>query len=66
MPNAQLSSPRPTIAKTGMTKVTQSAFIIGALQRQYSLAIGMFTNSRNNGSGGQTLGVRSVAQASHD
>jgi len=55
VPNAVLSPSRPTIAKTGTTDVAQSAFFIGALPEQYSLAVGMFTNSQNNTSGGQTL-----------
>jgi membrane peptidoglycan carboxypeptidase len=55
VPNAVLSPPRPTIAKTGTTDVAQSAFFIGALPGQYSLAVGMFTNSQNNLKGGQTL-----------
>ena len=55
VPNAVLSPPRPTIAKTGTTDVAQSAFFIGALPEQYSLAVGMFTNSQNNTTGGQTL-----------
>ncbi len=57
VPNAQLSPPRPTIAKTGTTDVAQSAFFIGALPREFSLAVGMFTNSQNNTSGGETLDV---------
>jgi membrane peptidoglycan carboxypeptidase len=54
-PNAVLSPARPTIAKTGTTNVAQSAFFIGSLPSQYSLAVGMFTNSQNNTPGGQTL-----------
>ncbi len=54
-PNAVLSPARPTIAKTGTTNVAQSAFFIGALPKQYSFGVGMFTNSQNNVSGGQTL-----------
>jgi membrane peptidoglycan carboxypeptidase len=57
VPNAVLSPSRPTIAKTGTTDVAQSAFFIGALPEQYSLAVGMFTNSQNNTSGGQTLDI---------
>ncbi len=56
-PNAVLSPSRPTIAKTGTTDVAQSAFFIGALPQQYSLAVGMFTNSQNNTTGGQTLDI---------
>lgn len=56
-PNAILSPARPTIAKTGTTDVAQSAFFIGALPQQYSLAVGMFTNSQNNTKGGQTLDI---------
>ena len=55
VPNAMLSPSRPTIAKTGTTDVAQSAFFIGALPGQYSLAVGMFTNSQNNIKHGQTL-----------
>ncbi len=55
VPNAVLSPPRPTIAKTGTTDVAQSAFFIGALPEQYAFAVGMFTNSQNNTKGGQTL-----------
>jgi membrane peptidoglycan carboxypeptidase len=57
VPNAVLSPPRPTIAKTGTTDVAQSAFFIGAFPRQYSLAVGMFTNQQNNQKGGQTLDI---------
>jgi len=57
VPNAVLSPPRPTIGKTGTTDVAQSAFFIGALPGQYSMAVGMFTNSQNNVKGGQTLDV---------
>ena len=56
-PNGTLSAIRPTIAKTGTTDVAQSAFFIGALPGQYSLAVGMFTNSQNNTAGGQTLDI---------
>jgi membrane peptidoglycan carboxypeptidase len=56
-PNAVLSPSRPTIGKTGTTDVAQSAFFIGALPGQYSLAFGMFTNSQNNVKGGQTLDI---------
>ena len=56
-PNATLSPARPTIAKTGTTDVAQSAFFIGSFPGQYSLAVGMFTNSQNNTTGGQTLDV---------
>ncbi len=55
-PNAVLNPSRPTIAKTGTTDQAQSAFFIGAIP-QYSLAIGMFTNSQNELAGGQTLNV---------
>ena len=57
VPNAVLSPPRPTIAKTGTTDVAQSAFFIGALPGQYSLGVGMFTNQQNNKKGGQTLDI---------
>jgi membrane peptidoglycan carboxypeptidase len=56
-PNAVLNPARPTIGKTGTTDVAQSAFFIGALPGQYSLAFGMFTNSQNNVKGGQTLDI---------
>jgi len=55
VPNAMLSPPRPTIAKTGTTDVAQSAFFIGAFPGQYSLAVGMFTNVQNNVPGGESL-----------
>jgi len=45
-PNAVLAPVRPTIAKTGTTNVAQDAFFIGAIP-QYSLAVGMFTNSQD-------------------
>jgi len=57
VPNAILNPPRPTIGKTGTTDVAQSAFFIGALPGQYSLAVGMFTNVQNNVKGGQTLDI---------
>ncbi len=57
VPNAQLSPPRPTIAKTGTTDVAQSAFFIGALPREFSLAVGMFTNKQDNLHGSQTLDI---------
>jgi membrane peptidoglycan carboxypeptidase len=52
----QLTPTRPTIGKTGTTDQAQSAFFIGAIP-QYSLAIGMFTNSQNERPGGQTLNI---------
>jgi len=52
----QLDPTRPTIGKTGTTDQAQSAFFIGAIP-QYSLAIGMFTNSQNELPGGQTLNI---------
>ena len=55
-PNGVLSPERPTIGKTGTTDVAQSAFFIGAIP-QYSLAVGMFTNSQNGKPGGQTLNI---------
>ena len=55
-PNGVLSPGRPTIGKTGTTDVAQSAFFIGAIP-QYSLAVGMFTNSQNGKAGGQTLNI---------
>jgi len=59
-PNGVLTPERPTIGKTGTTDVAQSAFFIGAIP-QYSLAVGMFTNSQNGKPGGQTLdGLPSV------
>jgi membrane peptidoglycan carboxypeptidase len=57
VPNAVLSPYRPTIAKTGTTDVSQSAFFIGALPGQYSFAVMMRTNKQNNQPGGQTLSV---------
>jgi len=57
VPNAVLNPARPTIGKTGTTDVAQSAFFIGALPGQYSMAIGMFTNVQNNVKGGETLDV---------
>jgi membrane peptidoglycan carboxypeptidase len=45
-PAAVLSPVRPTIAKTGTTNLAQSAFFIGAIP-QYSLGIGIFTNSQS-------------------
>ena len=53
-PNAVLNPARPTIAKTGTTDDEKSAFFIGAVP-QYSLAVGMFTNSQNGSHTGQTL-----------
>jgi membrane peptidoglycan carboxypeptidase len=53
-PNGVLTPTRPTIGKTGTTDQAQSAFFIGAIP-QYSLAVGMFTNSQNEIAGGQTL-----------
>jgi len=47
---------RPTIGKTGTTDQAQSAFFIGAIP-QYSLAVGMFTNSQNELPGGETLNI---------
>ena len=55
-PNAVLNPVRPTIAKTGTTNVAQDAFFIGAVP-QYSLAVGMYTNSQNQKPNGQTLNV---------
>lgn len=55
-PNGVLTPGRPTIGKTGTTDVAQSAFFIGAIP-QYSLAVGMFTNSQNGKPGGQTLNI---------
>jgi membrane peptidoglycan carboxypeptidase len=52
----QLSPFRPTIGKTGTTDQAQSAFFIGAIP-QYSLAVGMFTNSQNELPGGETLNI---------
>ena len=52
----QLDPTRPTIGKTGTTDQAQSAFFIGAIP-QYSLAVGMFTNSQNEQPGGQTLNI---------
>ena len=52
----QLDPNRPTIGKTGTTDQAQSAFFIGAIP-QYSLAVGMFTNSQNELPGGQTLNI---------
>jgi membrane peptidoglycan carboxypeptidase len=52
----QLDPNRPTIGKTGTTDQAQSAFFIGAIP-QYSLGIGMFTNSQNEKPGGQTLNI---------
>jgi membrane peptidoglycan carboxypeptidase len=52
----QLNPNRPTIGKTGTTDQAQSAFFIGAIP-QYSLAVGMFTNSQNEVAGGQTLNI---------
>ena len=54
VPNAQLSTPRPTIGKTGTTDNFQSAFFLGAIP-QYSLAVGMFTNQQNGKVGGESL-----------
>jgi membrane peptidoglycan carboxypeptidase len=51
-----LNPVRPTIGKTGTTDQAQSAFFIGAIP-QYSLAIGMFTNSQNELPGGETLNI---------
>jgi len=59
-PNGVLNPFRPTIGKTGTTDQAQSAFFVGAIP-QYSLAVGMFTNSQNEVVGGQTLnGLASV------
>ena len=56
-PNGVLSPERPTIGKTGTTDEAQSAFFIGAVP-QYSLAVGMFTNSQNGKlRPGQTLNI---------
>jgi membrane peptidoglycan carboxypeptidase len=55
-PNGVLSPERPTIGKTGTTDVAQSAFFIGAIP-QYALAVGMFTNSQNGKTGGQSLNI---------
>ena len=55
-PNGVLDPVRPTIGKTGTTDQAQSAFFIGAIP-QYSMAVGMFTNSQNEVAGGQTLNV---------
>jgi membrane peptidoglycan carboxypeptidase len=52
----QLNPFRPTIGKTGTTDQAQSAFFIGAIP-QYSLAVGMFTNSQNELAGGETLNI---------
>jgi membrane peptidoglycan carboxypeptidase len=52
----QLTPTRPVIGKTGTTDQAQSAFFIGAIP-QYSLAIGMFTNSQNEVAGGETLNI---------
>jgi membrane peptidoglycan carboxypeptidase len=54
----QLDPNRPTIGKTGTTDVAQSAFFIGAI-KQYSLAVGMFTNEQNESTapGTQTLNI---------
>jgi len=57
-PNGVLNPFRPTIGKTGTTDQAQSAFFIGAIP-QYSLAVGMFTNSQNELPGGQTLNILS-------
>ncbi|MHB1876201.1 MAG: transglycosylase domain-containing protein [Streptosporangiaceae bacterium] len=56
-PNGMLTPARPTIAKTGTTNVAQSAFFIGALPQEYSFAVGMFTQSQNNKTGGQSVDV---------
>jgi membrane peptidoglycan carboxypeptidase len=55
-PNGVLNPVRPTIGKTGTTDVAQSAFFIGAIP-QYSLGIGMFTNSQNEKTGGESLNI---------
>ncbi|HEV2240398.1 MAG TPA: transglycosylase domain-containing protein [Streptosporangiaceae bacterium] len=56
VPNGELSTPRPTIGKTGTTDNFQSAFFLGAIP-QYSLAVGMFTNHQNGSlTDSQTLG----------
>jgi membrane peptidoglycan carboxypeptidase len=52
----QLSPVRPVIGKTGTTDQAQSAFFLGAIP-QYSLAVGMFTNSQNELPGGETLNI---------
>jgi membrane peptidoglycan carboxypeptidase len=51
-----LSPSRPTIGKTGTTDQAQSAFFIGAIP-QYSMAVGLFTNSQNELPGGETLNI---------
>ena len=53
---AGMSDGRPIIGKTGTTNTGQSAFFLGAIP-QYSLAVGMFTNSQNGStaSNAQTL-----------
>jgi membrane peptidoglycan carboxypeptidase len=55
-PNGVLTPSRPTIGKTGTTDQAQSAFFLGAI-RQYSMAVGMFTNQQNSVVGGQSLNV---------
>jgi membrane peptidoglycan carboxypeptidase len=50
VPNGELSTPRPTIGKTGTTDNAQSAFFLGAIP-QYSLAVGMFTNEQGSQQG---------------
>jgi membrane peptidoglycan carboxypeptidase len=52
----QLNPLRPVIGKTGTTDQAQSAFFIGAIP-QYSLAVGMFTNSQNEQPGGESLNI---------
>jgi membrane peptidoglycan carboxypeptidase len=57
VPNAVLSTFRPTIAKTGTTNVAQDAFFIGAVP-QYSLAVGIFTNNQTQApTAKQTLNI---------
>jgi membrane peptidoglycan carboxypeptidase len=53
--NAVLSPYRPTIAKTGTTDSSKSAWFLGALPSQYSFVVGMFTRDFNDNS--QTLAV---------
>jgi membrane peptidoglycan carboxypeptidase len=50
VPNGELNTSRPTIGKTGTTDNAQSAFFLGAI-RQYSLAVGMFTNEQGSQQG---------------
>ncbi|HEX9515376.1 MAG TPA: transglycosylase domain-containing protein [Streptosporangiaceae bacterium] len=53
--NAVLSPYRPTIAKTGTTDSSKSAFFLGALPGQYSFVVGMFTQDPSNNA--QTLAI---------